>query len=150
MEEPRAGKRKSSSQDRGLDLTSRATKQTKARNKKVTSQSPGGDSAPGRPGGCVEERTSAEGTGENLCLAFPSGLGPPSVHLPFGRRDQNRAESTGRRSLLWKVRRPGPAAVTLSPGQVSTLAHGHSRGSGSQTGAWGQPELLCCAGTDSS
>lgn len=38
----------------------------------------------------------------------------------------------------------------LSPGQVSTLTQGHSRGFGSQTGAWGQPEPLCCAGTDSS
>lgn len=35
-------------------------------------------------------------------------------------------------------------------GWLSPLALGHSRGSGSQTGAWGQPELLCHAGTGSS
>lgn len=35
---------------------------------------------------------------------------------------------------------------------VSTcpLVQGHSRGSGSQTGAWGQPGFLCCAGNGSS
>lgn len=42
----------------------------------------------------MEKRLFVEGTGENLHPASTSGLGLPGGPLPFGRRDQNRAEST--------------------------------------------------------
>ena len=59
--------------------------------------------------------------------------------------------------LVWTNRAKAPADERVLVCWVGhagwprcPIAQGHSRGSGSQTGAWGQPELLCCAGTGSS